>query len=214
VAGMPTAGNVQRARAKQMQEAAVRKPLKAQRCEENERNRLAKEARRGDSSGHAGDATGTPIRRRLMPVYLLEYCARPHGVSRAPRQCRTGVAHRAFGGLTCEGMPGGASQETRPGHHRDAVRTSLRLFWKSPVSASAGGAAGGAGREYRGEVGHAPRGGLGRGDQGRAAGRDDSHRGGGGRPGDHRGGTGRQAYRNCGPQGSAPAAPSSDGAPG
>jgi hypothetical protein len=59
---------------------------------------------RGDSSVHERDSTGTPIRRRLMPVYLLEFCARPHGVSRAPRQCRTGVVHRAFGGLTCAGM--------------------------------------------------------------------------------------------------------------
>lgn len=85
MAGMPTPGNVQRVRAKQMEDAAVRKALKAQRREENERNRLAKEARRGDSSGHPGDATGTPIRRRLMPVFLLEFCARPHGVSCALR---------------------------------------------------------------------------------------------------------------------------------
>ncbi|WP_413092595.1 DUF6245 family protein [Streptomyces phaeochromogenes] len=101
--------------------AAWEAQLKAQRREENERNRLAKEARRGDSSVHERDSTGTPIRRRLMPAYLLEFCARPHGVSCAPRQCRTGVAHRTFGGLTCAGMSGGASQETRPGHHRDAV---------------------------------------------------------------------------------------------
>ena len=93
-------------------EAAARKALKAQRREENERNRLAKEARRVDSSVHERDSTGTPIRRRLMPVYFLEFCARPHGVSCAPRQCRTGVAHRAFGGLTCAGMPGHVFQET------------------------------------------------------------------------------------------------------
>ena len=92
---MPTPGNVQRVRAKQMEEAAARKALKAQRREENERNRLAKEARRGDSSVHERDSTRTPIRRRLMPVYLSESRARPHGVSRAPRQCSTGVAHRA-----------------------------------------------------------------------------------------------------------------------
>jgi hypothetical protein len=102
-------------------EAAARKALKAQRREENERNQLANQARRGDSSGHVRDSTGTPIGRRLMPVYLLKFCARPHGVSCAPRQCRTGVAHRVFGGLTCTGMPGGVSQEARPGHHRDAV---------------------------------------------------------------------------------------------
>lgn len=138
---MPSPGNVQRVRAKQMEEAAARKALKAQRREENERNRLAKEACRGDSSVHERDSMGTPMRRRLMPVYLLEFCARPHGVSRALQQCRTGVAHRAFGGLTCTGMPGGVSQATRPGHHKDAVRTSLRLFWKGPAGASAGGRA-------------------------------------------------------------------------
>ncbi|WP_340375989.1 hypothetical protein U5640_13005 [Streptomyces sp. SS7] len=38
---MPTPGNVQRVRAKQMEEAAARKALKAQQREENERNRLA-----------------------------------------------------------------------------------------------------------------------------------------------------------------------------
>lgn len=101
MAGIPSPGNVQRVRAKQIEEAAARKALKAQRREENERNRLAKEARRGDSSVHERDSTGTPTRRRLMQVYLLEFCVRPHGVSCAPRQCRTGVAHRAFGGLTC-----------------------------------------------------------------------------------------------------------------
>ena len=112
MAWTPTPGNVQRVRAKQMEEAAARKALKAQRREENERNRLANEARRGDPSGHVRDSTGTPIRRQLMQVYLLEFCVGPHGVSRTPRQCRTGVAHRAFGGLTCAGMPGGVSQET------------------------------------------------------------------------------------------------------
>lgn len=79
------------------------------RCEENGRNRLANQARRGDSSGHVRDSTGTPIGRRLTLVYLLKFCARPHGVSRMPRQGRTGVAHRAFGGLICAGMPGGVS---------------------------------------------------------------------------------------------------------
>lgn len=107
MAGMPTPGNVQRVRAKQMEEAAARKALKAQRREENERNRLAKEARRGDSSVHERDSTGTPIRHRLMPVYLSESRARPHGVSYTVQQWRTGVVHRAFGGLTCAGMPGG-----------------------------------------------------------------------------------------------------------
>ncbi|WP_020125000.1 hypothetical protein [Streptomyces canus] len=38
------AHHVRRVRAKQMQGAAAKKAPKAQRCEENERNRLAKEA--------------------------------------------------------------------------------------------------------------------------------------------------------------------------
>ncbi|MFF3159258.1 hypothetical protein [Streptomyces sp. NPDC057910] len=40
--GMPTPGDVQQVRARQQQEAAAKKALKAQRREENERNRAAK----------------------------------------------------------------------------------------------------------------------------------------------------------------------------
>jgi hypothetical protein len=45
VAGMPTPGDVQRVRAKHLEEAAAKQALKAQRRAENERNRLAKQAR-------------------------------------------------------------------------------------------------------------------------------------------------------------------------
>lgn len=114
-------------------EAAARKALKAQQREENERNRQAKEARRGNSSVHERDSTGTPIRHRLMPVYLLEFCAHPHGVSCVPRQCRTDVAHRVFEGLTCTGVSRGASQETRQGR---------RSYFTAPLL-------GGPGRRFR-----------------------------------------------------------------
>lgn len=46
MAEMPTPGDVQRVRAKQMEEAAAKQALKARRREENERNRLAKQARK------------------------------------------------------------------------------------------------------------------------------------------------------------------------
>ncbi|WP_159391086.1 hypothetical protein [Streptomyces viridochromogenes] len=57
------AHHVRRVRAKQMREVAARRALKTQRREENERNHVTKEARRGDSSVHERDSAGTPIGR-------------------------------------------------------------------------------------------------------------------------------------------------------
>lgn len=57
----------------------------------------------GDPPEHAGAATGTRIRHRLMLLGLSESRACPHSISCALQQCRPGVAHSALGGHVCVG---------------------------------------------------------------------------------------------------------------
>ncbi len=81
----------------------------------------------GDPSEHAGAATGTRIRHRLMLLGLSESRACPHSVSCALQQCRPGVACSALGGHVCVGEPRGVSEEARSGHQWELTRTSVRL---------------------------------------------------------------------------------------
>lgn len=83
----------------------------------------------GDSSEHSRDATGTPIRRRPVPVSFSESRACPPGVSPALRLCCPDVAPGALRGLACAGVPGGVSQETQTGRQWDAVGTPMQPSW-------------------------------------------------------------------------------------